>query len=284
MRFLVVGTLYLLPLLAAAPNLEQASKLYSYTDYDGSLKILLSQGQKDKDAAVLHLIGKNYYMLGDYRKATDYLERATSADPSNSVYFHWLGRAYGRRAETSTPFTAPMYASRARQNFEKAVQLNPKNEEALSDLFEYYLEAPGFLGGGLDKASHAAQRITELDLIEGHYAQAKLAEKRKEFGNAEEQLRRAMELAPNKVGRVIDLAKFLAKRGRYQESEQTFQRAEQIAPDSPKLLFNRAEVYIQTGRNLDTARDLLKRYLSARLTPDDPSRAEALKLLKQVGS
>ncbi|MCL5743312.1 MAG: hypothetical protein M1541_05190, partial [Acidobacteria bacterium] len=279
MRLFVLGTLWLLPVIAATPNLEQANKLYSYTDYEGSLKVLLPQ--KDKDAATLHLIGKNYYMMGDFKKATEYMERAALAEPGNSAYFHWLGRAYGRRAETSTPFTAPVYASRARQNFEKAVQLNPGNAEALNDLFEYYLEAPGFLGGGLDKASKAAEQITRLDPIEGHYAQAKLAEKRKEYGTAEEQLRRAVELAPNKVGRVIDLAKFLAKQGRFQESDQTFARAEQIAPNSPKVLFNRAETYIQTGRNLSTARELLKRYLTAQLTPDDPPRSEALKLLKQ---
>ena len=46
-------------------------------------------------------------------------------------------------------FTATGLASKARQNFERAVQLDPQNREALSDLFEYYLEAPGFLGGGL---------------------------------------------------------------------------------------------------------------------------------------
>ena len=119
--------------------------------------------------------------------------------------------------------------------------------------------------------------------MEGHYAQAKLAEKRKEYPRAEEQLRRAAELAPQQVGRLIDLANFLAKQGKYQESEQSFQRAAKIAPNSPKLMYARASTSTSsTGRNLDVARDLLKRYLSAQLTPDDPPRAEAAKLLRQV--
>ena len=82
------------------------------------------------------------------------LEKAFNAQPSNADYALWLGRAYGRRAETSGPFTAPGFASKARQYFEKAARLNPRNLEALSDLFEYYLEAPGFLGGGMDKAQN----------------------------------------------------------------------------------------------------------------------------------
>ena len=95
-------------------------------------------------------------------------------------------------------------------------------------------------------------------------------------------VRRAAELAPQQVGRLIDLAKFLARQGRYQESEQSFQRAASIAPDSPKLLFERADIYIKTGRNLEEARSLLQRYLNASLTPDDPPRHEAEKLLRQV--
>jgi tetratricopeptide (TPR) repeat protein len=276
-----IAAIWLAPLLAAAgTQYEQARKLYNYTEYEAALKLLLPVSPKD--GAVHELIGKNYYMLGDYKKASEFFEKAVAANPDNSAHYHWLGKAFGRRAETSSPFTAPGYASKARQNFEKAVQLDPKNQEAVNDLFEYYLEAPGFLGGGLDKAAKLAEQISAADPIEGYYAQSRLAEKRKEFGKAEQQLRRAAELAPTQVGRVIDLAKFLAKEGRYQESDQTFQRAERIAPENPKLMFAKADTYIRSGRNLEEARQLLKRYLSAKLTPEDPPRSRAEQLLKQA--
>ena len=44
----------------------------------------------------------------------------------------------------------------------------------------------------------------------------------------------------------------------------------------------RAAVYIETGRNIETARALLEKYLASPLTPDDPSREEAQKLLHQA--
>jgi cytochrome c-type biogenesis protein CcmH/NrfG len=220
--------------------------------------------------------------MGEFKKATDSLERAESADPQNSQYALWLGRAYGRRAETSNPFSAVGHASKARQYFEKAVQLDPNSIEALNDLLEYYMEAPGFLGGGWEKAKATAARIAQVDPAEGHYAQAELAEKRKEMARAEEQLRHAIELAPHQVGRFIDLARLLAKQGRYQESDQSFARAEQLAPDSPKLMYARADVYIKSGRNLEVAKDLLTRYLSATITPDDPPKSDARKLLRQI--
>ena len=48
------------------------------------------------------------------------------------------------------------------------------------------------------------------------------------------------------------------------------------------MIYARADTYIQQGRNLDTARQLLKRYLQAELLPDDPPRADAEKLLKKA--
>ena len=267
---------------SAVPQIDRAHELYKRTEYEAALELLVSAPQKD--APVYALMGQSYYMQGEMKKATESLQKAVALDPGNSDYYLWLGRAFGRRAETSSFVTAPGYASKARDAFERAVQLNPRNTEAISDLFEYYMEAPGFLGGGLDKAASMASRMAAINPSEGAWAQARLAEKRKEFATAEQQLRRAADLAPRQVGRVIDLAKFLAKNGRYQESDETFRKAEAIAPDSPALMFERASTYIRTHRNLDLAKQLLKRYLTASLTPDDPPRKEAEALLRQVSS
>jgi Flp pilus assembly protein TadD len=280
-RFSAAALLAVWPLLAASPSdLDQARKLYQLTDYDTSLKILLAI--QPQDGPVLELIGRNQYMQGEYKKATEILEKAVAAEPDNSEYELWLGRAFGRRAETASPFTAPPNAKKARQHFERAVQLNARNMDALSDLFEYYLEAPGFLGGGLDKAVGVADQMASLDPVEGHWAQARLAEKKKEFGSAEEHLQRAAEMAPHQASRLIDLARFLSKQGRYQESDRSFRKAEKIAPNSPQVIYARADTYIEQGRNLAAARKLLQRYLEAQLTPDDPPRAEAEKLLKKA--
>jgi tetratricopeptide (TPR) repeat protein len=265
-----------------APESRRAQELYDRTEYANSLKILLPL--PEKDASSWQLIGQNYFMLGEYKKATDAFEKSVGLDPRSSQAVHWLGRAYGRRAETGNPFTAPGYASRARQMFERAVTLDPNNKEAVNDLFDYYLQAPGFMGGGFGKAEALSKQIAALDEAEGHYAAAQLADKRKEFENAEQQLRRAMELAPRQVGRVLDLAKFLAKRGRHKESDAVFEQAMKLAPQDPKVYFERASTLINSKRNLEEARSLLKKYLESPLTPDDPPRQEAEKLLKQTGA
>ena len=266
--------------LAHASSLDQARKLYDNSDFEQSLKVLHELPQRD--GAAFELIGRNYYMTGDYKKSTEALEKAVALDPENSDYALWLGRAYGRRAEMSNPFSAMGHASKARQYFERSVTLNPRNIDALNDLLEYYMDAPGFMGGGMEKAKTVVARITQADPAEGHWAQSKLDEKHKEMDSAEEHLRRALELNPQKVGRFIDLARFLAKQGRFQEADQNFARAVQLAPDNPKLMYARAEVYVKAGKNLELAKDLLKRYLTCTIGPEDPSKADARKLLRQI--
>lgn len=257
---------------------DRAWNLYSHTDYSGAIGVL----KQSQDARSLELLGRAYFMNGDYRRATEALEKAAELNPKSSTVQMWMGRAYGRRAESAFPVAALGYASKTRQAFEKAVELNAANTEAVNDLFEYYVEAPSIVGGGTEKARNLLPLIAKNDPAESHFAEARLLEDRKEFRSAEAQLKKAIDLAPREVGRFLDFAKFLSRRGRYDESEKYFAQAEHVSPEAPKILMARAEAYVAAKRNPDQARDLLKKYLAASLTPEDPPRSEAARLLKRL--
>ncbi len=269
-------------LLAAPANvdLSRAEGLYRRTEYDRAISAVQSLG--GKDAASCALLGKAYFMEGQYRQAIANLETAVALDSSNSDYYDWLGRAYGRLAEGSSFTTAFVYARRTVRAFERAVELGPSNLEASSDLFEYYLEAPGVVGGGVAKAETIARRIGSLDVAEGHWTRARLAEKRKDFAAAERELRAAMQVAPGQLGRTLDLAAFLSSRGRYGESDALFGVAEETHPNSPRVLYARAAAYVHSKRRLDEAQTLLEKYLALQTTPDDPTRQEAMALMRSA--
>lgn len=261
-------------------ELDRAENLYNHTDYSAAISILK---QMPESAKTLELLGRSYFMDGEYRKATDTLEHAAALAPNDSDIQTWLARAYGRRAETSFPLQAIGFATKSRQAFEKAVQLDSQNREALNDLFEFYVEAPGFMGGGVDRAKSLLPAIAQHDPAEIYFARARIAEKKDQLGDAEAQLRRAVDVAPHQVGRLLDLAKFLYREGRFDEGETFFRAAEQSAPNAPRVLFARASAYVQSKHNLPEAASLLKRYIASdKLTPDDPPRSEAVKLLKQA--
>ena len=262
------------------PDLSRAEELYQRTEYGRAIDVL--QALDTRDAAVYALLGKACFRQGQYRQAVADLEKAVGQDSLNSDYYDWLGRAYGRLAEGSSFLSALGYAKKTVRAFERAVELGPSNLEALSDVFEYYLQAPGMVGGGLDKAETIARRFGDLNAAEYHWAHARLAEKRKDFETAEREFRAAFATAPNEVGRALDLATFLSTRGRYGESDALFRAAEDNRPRSPKVLYAHAAAYIQSKRKLDQAEALLDRYLALQTTPEDPSRLEAAALLKSA--
>jgi Flp pilus assembly protein TadD len=268
-------------LTAASPDWTRANNLYQRTDYALSLAVL--QGAA-KDAPTLQLMGQNWFMLGEYKRASEAFEKAVALDPNNPKLLYWLGKTYGRRAETANFLAAPGLASKTRQMFEKSVELDPTDKDALGDLLDYYLDAPGFLGGGIQKAEALAQMILKQDQAEGHYAEGIVADKQKEYDTAEQQFRRAAELAPRQVGRVLVLARYLAKHGRVKESDALFDQAGRMDPTNPRVMFDRAAAYISEKRDLETARKLLEQYLQAPLTPEDPPRERAEALLKKLGS
>lgn len=265
---------------SSIPSLNEAEERYKRTDYAGSLILLNKQAD---NAGSNFLISRNYFMLGDYKKATDYLQKAISAQPRNGEYVNWLGKIYGRRAETSSPLLAPGLAVKARQAFERSVELDPNNSEALEDLFDFYLEAPSLLGGGYDKAVAVANRIAVVDPSEGHFVKAKLAQKHKDLPKAESYLRQAIAAAPHAVGHSIALARFLAKQGRNLESDEVLLAVQKNEPNAPRVWFARADILIEQKRNLDEAKVLLKKYMQAPITVDDPPKEQALRLLKQLG-
>lgn len=263
----------------AAGNLTKAEDFYKRTDFAASLALL---DRHTSDAPTNFLIGRNYLMMGEFKKSTEFLLKATEAEPKNSEYMDWLGRAYGKRAETSNPLFAPGLASKARQAFERSVDLDPKNQDALGDLFDYYLEAPGFLGGGMDKALGVAGKTGTIDPAEGYFEKAKVAQKRKEYELAEDHFHRAIAIGPKEVGHLIAWARFLAMQGRIRESDAVFEEAQTADPTAARVWFARADVLISQKRNLNEAKALLEKYVSASISVDDPPKDEARRLLKQV--
>lgn len=277
---LVAAALALPSATAQNAPIDQAERLFRKTDYAGALNMLKNQ---PRTPALLFLEGRCWYYRSDYRQAVETFEKLTQAEPRYGPYMNWLGKAWGRRAENANVFQAPGFASRARQAFEKAVELDPSHKDSLEDLFQYYLEAPGMLGGGLDKAQRLLPMIQKVDPAGYQSALAQIAEKKRDYSAAEAHFRQAAAAVPRLAGKRVDLARFLARRGRMKEAEVVFGEAAKVAPADRARLFAQAEVYIEAKTNPSEARRLLTEYLSLPLTPDDPPRQEAEKLIKKIG-
>src|ERR1700690_1886642 len=92
------------------------------------------------DAESFNLMCRAYYAMERWDDAVRWGERAVAERPQDASYHLWLARAYGRKAGGSSPLAAAGLARKAKNEFEHAVQLDPANVEARSDLSKYYVQ------------------------------------------------------------------------------------------------------------------------------------------------
>ena len=116
------------------------------------------------DAESSNLLCRAYFALEDWDRAESSCRKAVSLDPGNSRFHLWLGRVYGEKADRANFLAAAVLAGKVREEFERAVQLNPQDVDARLDLAEFYLSAPGIVGGGEQKAREQARSIAHHGL------------------------------------------------------------------------------------------------------------------------
>jgi tetratricopeptide (TPR) repeat protein len=215
------------------------------------------------DAESHNLLCRAYFMLEDWDRSVSACERARALDPRNSSYHLWLGRAYGEKAARAGFLSAAGLAKKVRVSFERAVELDPKNWEARTDLAEFYIEAPGIVGGGRDKAEAQADALMSLNPAMSHWVAARIAEKSKNAVVAEREYRAEIASSHSGSRGWLDLAIFFRHANRLDEMEQALNNLESSPVDRPESLMDGGSVLLRAGRNYPLGVRLLRRYLAA---------------------
>jgi tetratricopeptide (TPR) repeat protein len=265
---------------ATPASLDDAKTAYTSARYEEVVRLLASASKDEMEARFL--LGRAQYQLGRFQEATSILESVAALPGTNSRHFNWLGRAYGMQAESANPFSAMGLARKARDAFQKAVERDPRDLEAVSDLFSFYLAAPSFLGGGLQKARDLAETIRTVDAAEYAGMQAQIAEKEKDYKKAEAAYREAIRLEPKRVGRRMDLAKFFTRREHFSRADELLAEARTLEPGAARLLYDEADLLYRSGREPARAMQLLRQYKTAAKGPNDPPPFEIAQLMSKL--
>jgi tetratricopeptide (TPR) repeat protein len=232
-----------------------------------------------KDASAHNLLCRAYYAEEHVDEAIHECEAAVSAEPGNARYQLWLGRAYGLKAGRASAFSAFGLAKKFRSSLEKAVQLDPHSADALSDLGDFYMEAPGIVGGGLDKANGIAQRLLAIDAPRGHRLLGEIAEKQKNYPLALREYTAAATGAHAAAG-FVDIGAYYKHRGDKAQVMAAVKNA--VAADKTRdySVADAAGLLVETGQASKMAQQLYRNYL------DGPSRSEdapAFRVYTQLG-
>jgi len=236
------------------------------------------------NARAYNLLCRVEYTLKEFDQAAGHCEKAVSLDPQNAEYHHWLGRATGERASRASFLNAYSLAKKTRSEFETAIKLDPRDADALSDLGEFYKEAPGVVGGGIDKAQAIAKQLDSVDPARAHYLRAIIAEKNNDFATAEQELKAALTGASHPAFQWMSLASFYRHQSRWDEMEAAIKNGEAAAAHDRRAavaLSNGASVLARANRQPDVAIRLYQAYLAS---PDKTEEAPAFDVMVRLAT
>jgi len=310
------STCLLLFVLMALPaaRADSVSDLVDQGHYkraEAALRLQLQQNPNDPLANCL--MSKVDVAFARYDDAISHAEKAVAAD-GKSVQFHaQLEDAYG--SKTGDPsagmFKKMSAARRMKEEAEIALKLDPKNLDANEDLLEFYMEAPGIVGGGPDKAKELANRAASNDPALGFYLQAHIAKREKhpeeaqrlllqhvqaapnrydafveladlylnqtppQFPQAEERARQALRLDPQRAGAYTVLAVLAAKQYHWKDLDQLLSDSEKNIPDDLAPFYQAGKMLLLSGdgQQLSRAESCFRKYLTQPAEGGKPSLA-----------
>lgn len=270
---------------------------------------------KPGDALANFLLSQIRNAFHDRQSPLPLAEKAVQLDGRTAKYHRQLAEVLGVTAQYSGMLRQLILARRFRKEIGIALDEDPRDLQALRDLMEFYLLAPGIVGGDKDQARAVASRIEGLDVAAGLMARARLADFYKEPGNAqaflrkavarqpqnyrarialaaeylasdrrhddlaEQQAREALAIDCSRVDAYSVLAAVIAARGNWAELDRLLATAEQEVPDDLTPFYRAAETMLAWHREWPRAARLLRRYLAAEPEGNAPTVEDARKLV-----
>jgi cytochrome c-type biogenesis protein CcmH/NrfG len=241
----------------------------------------------NRDADAEQLLCRVALQLERWNDAVAACEMAVALDDNNSNNHLWYGRALGEKADRSSFVKAYGLAKRVKAEFETAVALDPHNAEALSDLGEYYTEAPAIVGGGKDKAAAVASKLDDVDRARAEELRGRIAASNKDMAAAEQHFREAIAAAPRSANYWMVLASFYQKQNDLDRMQEAIHSGLEANGAHGEPLVDAAHLLTRSGQDPQTAIRLLRQYLAS---PDKSEGEPAFRvqlllanLLKQQG-
>lgn len=253
-------------------SLSEAHSALQAGEASRALDLLQAAPQSGPEAADAHnLECRVRYTLQQWSAAAKACAQAVRLDEQNSNYHLWLGRALGQQAGAASFLSAYSLSKQAREEFETAVRLDPRNAAALSDLGEFYVDAPSIVGGGLDKAEAVAEELDRIDRSRAAELRGRIAGANKDYAGQERDFKEAIALSAHPARGWATLASFYRHQNEWTQMQWAVRNCAAAAASDPHAgvaLFNGASVLIQANQNPELAAKMLEDYL------DSPSKTE----------
>jgi len=261
-------------------DIEKAQNLITHKRYAEAKKILNAFNSKQADYhQARYFLGKIAFNEEQYEDAAVYFEDAIAANDKIADYHNWLGNTYGTIAQNANVLKQGMLAPKMKSAWERTIELDQNNLDARTSLIQYYIQAPGFMGGSVSSAKTVAAQITKLNAAEGHRQMGYIFAYEENFTEAEKFYKMMIESNPDYY---FHLSNFYLSQKQYPEAFKIFESAIQKNPSDYMAVYQMGKTAAISGQNLDKGEASLKKYLQYTPKSNEPSHAGANMRLAQI--
>jgi tetratricopeptide (TPR) repeat protein len=254
---------------------DSALELFNEGKYPQARVVLAAEAAKGSgDPDVYYWMAKSDFEMRHFDDSINEAERAITLNPNNAEYHHLLGEACGRKAEHAGWFAGVGLAKRTRTELEHASELDPHNVSVRRDLVNFYVRAPGLVGGGEQKALDEIQQVFALDPVEGHLARLDYYQERKQWDQADQECKSVLAAKPKLAGPYYGVASYYERRDDGAALRLAVTEGRQNAGDTQRFDYYWGVAAVLTG-DLDDGEPALKRYLTLPPRSNQPSPADA---------
>ena len=232
-------------------NLSLAKDLFNQKKYSESKTILQKIINDNKNEAEAHyLLSKIYYIENNIDDAVESAENSVDLKKANAEYHYWLGACYGRDAQNASIFRQPFLASKTKNEFLKATELDPSHIKAHSALGQYYLRAPSIMGGSTDKAIEQANILIKLDEIQSKLLYISIYAEQKKMDRVSDEYNSLEKLIGNnkEYFSFYNLyGYFLLNQGKIDEAIEKFKKQVELVPENANAHDSLGEGLLKKG-------------------------------------
>jgi tetratricopeptide (TPR) repeat protein len=242
---------------------------------------LVSQQTNDPEA--LKNLGRAALAEGNADKAVELLQKAVELRPNSAEYHYRLGQALGAAAMKASFFSQASLAGKTRDEFLKAVQLDPNYLDARNALVDYYTMAPALVGGSEEKAMEQAAELKKRDALLGHRAYARIYTRAKKLDLARKEWQDFVREQPQSAAAHSLLGSFLGMTDKKpKEGFEEVDLAIKLDPSYMPAYYRLGAIAATTGARLPRGEEALKKYVSYKPAENEPSLANAHYFLGMV--
>ncbi|HTS47040.1 MAG TPA: tetratricopeptide repeat protein [Bryobacteraceae bacterium] len=257
-----------------------------------------------EDAHANYVLARIQHEFNNLDDAAKLAEAAVRLDPKSSPAHRELGEIYADQADHASFLKQLGFARKVHAEFDAALAIAPKDPDNLFDQVQYFMEAPGVVGGDKNKAAQLANDLLQIDPARGYLALAYIARTEKQddkleglyqkavhanprnyeaqitlanyyispqhadFVQAEQHSQAALELNPDRIEAYRMLAIVLVLQKRYDDAAKLIARAQQAIPDDLSPCVYAARAMLRSGLELPEAETYLKKYFTETREPE----------------